>query len=110
MNQKVHDGVRLISMCSPGVVLATGHEREVDGVDIVDVMDTSATAIRSERRPVENTLYILAHGIALLAIADFGLRISDWVVGIGVRETRNGGWRLLECAFWVVHETRIQSG
>ena len=63
MNQKVHDAVRVISICSPGVVLATGHEREVDGVD---VMDTSATAIRSERRPVENTLYILAHGIAVL--------------------------------------------
>ena len=62
-------------------------------------MDASATAIRSERRPVENTLYILAHDVALLAIADFGLRISDWVVGIGVRETGSGGWRLLE---WVL--------
>jgi len=51
-----------------------------------------------------------ADGVALLAIGDFGFRIADWVVGIGVRETGSGGWRLLECAFWVVHETRIQPG
>jgi len=55
-------------------------------------------------------LYILAHGIAVLAIGDLGLGISDWVVGIGVVETGSGGWRLLECVFWVVHETRIRRG
>jgi hypothetical protein len=59
---------------------------------------------------VTNTLYILGHDVALFGNAERGMRSAEWVRKIGVGETGSGGWRLLECAFWIVHETRIQRG
>ena len=59
---------------SIGFIAAVRQRREVDGVDVVD---TSAAAIRTKRRSVEKPLHILAHGIALLAIGDCGLWIAD---------------------------------
>lgn len=55
----------------------------------MDGVYTSATAIRSERRPIENTLYVLAHGGALFEGLGFGV----WGMGFEVNGLDDeGGW------------------
>ena len=54
--------------------------------------------IRSGRPPAIKTLYILAHDVALLAIADWGLWIADWIVGFGFRREAAGRVVCGKCA------------